>query len=161
MKTASGKTVHVLDAAQEALQFAHLVRELRHFFLGKPVEIALLLHVLEFAKTRDALLNRREVRQRAAQPALIHEVRAGAFGLFFDDVLRLFFGADEEHDFALARHLLDRFIGLAQLLHGQRQIDDVDAVTLLEDVRLHLRVPAAGLVAEVDARLEQGAHRND
>ena len=36
----------------------------------------------------------------------------------------------------------------------------MDAVALGEDERAHLRVPAAGLVAEVDAGLEQLPHRN-
>ncbi len=153
MNNRVGKTVHVFDAAEEALEPAHLVGQLRDFFLGKPIEIALELHILELAKTRDALLDRREVGQRAAQPALVDEERAGALGFFSDDVLRLFLRADEENDAPLARHLLDDFVRLAQPLHGECQIDDVDAVALLEDERLHLRVPAARLVAEVDARL--------
>jgi hypothetical protein len=35
------------------------------------------------------------------------------------------------------------------------QVDDVDAVAGAEDVLLHLRVPPAGVVAEVNARLEE------
>ena len=38
------------------------------------------------------------------------------------------------------------------------QVDDVDAAALAEDVRLHLGVPAARLVAEVDAAREQVLH---
>ena len=153
--------MHVFDAAQEPFEFLHLVRETRDFFFGQAVEIALNLHVFEFPQARDALLDGRKVRQGAAQPALIDEVRPGAFGLFLDHVLRLLLGADEEDDFALTRHLLDGFVGLAQSLDGLTEVDNVDAVTLLKDVRLHLRIPAAGLVAEVDARFEQGAHGDD
>ena len=40
------------------------------------------------------------------------------------------------------------------------QVDDVDAVPFAEDVFLHLRVPALGLVAEVNARLQQILHRD-
>jgi len=40
-----------------------------------------------------------------------------------------------------------------ETLDRLREVDDVDAVALREDVRLHLRVPAPGLVAEVDAGL--------
>ena len=39
------------------------------------------------------------------------------------------------------------------------QVDDVDAAALAEDERLHLGVPAPGLVAEVDAGLQQLLHR--
>ena len=41
------------------------------------------------------------------------------------------------------------------------QVDDVDAAALGEDEALHLRVPAARLVAEVDAGLQQFLHGND
>ena len=46
---------------------------------------------------------------------------------------------------------------------GQRllQVDDVDAVALGEDVALHLRVPAAGLVPEVHAGVQQLPHGDD
>src|SRR6185436_13517344 len=46
---------------------------------------------------------------------------------------------------------------------GQRllQVDDVDAVALGHDEALHLRVPATGLVTEVDAALEELAHGDD
>ena len=86
------------------------------------------------------------------------KIRAGALGLFANDVLRLLLGADEQNDFALARHVLDDFVGFAQLLHGEREVDDVDAVALLKDERLHLRIPATGLVTELDACLKQLAH---
>jgi hypothetical protein len=39
--------------------------------------------------------------------------------------------------------------------HGLRKIEDVDAVAGAEDVRLHPRVPAVGLVAEVCAGFDQ------
>ncbi len=156
-----GKTVHVFDAAEEALELVHLVLELRDFFLGQAIEVALRLHAFEFAQTRDALLDGREVGERAAQPALVDEIGARALGFFANDFLRLLLGADEENDALLTSHLLDGFVGLAQLLHGEREIDDVDAVALLEDERLHLGVPAAGLMPEVDAGLEEFAHGNN
>ena len=102
-----------------------------------------------------------KVGQRAAQPALVYEERPGALGLVAHDVLRLLLGADEEHDVSLAGQLFDDFVGLAQLLHGEREVDDVNAVALLEDERLHLWIPPAGLMAEVDARFKQLAHGDD
>jgi len=41
---------------------------------------------------------------------------------------------------------------------GLCQVDDVDSVALGEDVVAHLRVPAPGLVSEMDAGLEQLLH---
>src|SRR5919206_4503261 len=43
--------------------------------------------------------------------------------------------------------------------HGLREVDDVDVVAGTEDERSHLRVPAVGLMAEMDASLQQLAHR--
>ena len=54
----------------------------------------------------------------------------------------------------------DELFGLAELLDGLVQIDDVDAVPLAEDEFLHLRIPPLRLVAEVNAGLQQILHRN-
>jgi hypothetical protein len=41
---------------------------------------------------------------------------------------------------------------------GLLEVDDVDLVAMAEDERGHLRVPEAGLVAEVDAGFQHLAH---
>ena len=41
---------------------------------------------------------------------------------------------------------------------GLVQVDDMDTVALRVDIRLHLRIPALGLVSEVDARLQHLLH---
>ena len=46
-----------------------------------------------------------------------------------------------------------------ELLDGLAEVDDVDGVALLENEGLHLRVPALGLVAKVDAGLEKFRHQ--
>ena len=48
------------------------------------------------------------------------------------------------------------------LEHLQRllQVDDVNPVALAEDVFLHLRIPALGLMPEVNASFEQLFHRD-
>ena len=68
---------------------------------------------------------------------------------FFDGFLRLLFAADEKN-LALALGDAGEEIGrVLELLDGLAQVDDVDGVALLEDVRLHLRVPTLGLMAEM------------
>ena len=57
--------------------------------------------------------------------------------------------------------LLDELVGAVDERQRLLQVDDVDAVALGEDEALHLRVPAPGLVPEVDAALEELAHRDD
>ena len=42
--------------------------------------------------------------------------------------------------------------------HGLGEVDDVDVVAGAEDVIAHLRVPAVGLMAEVNASFQKLAH---
>src|SRR5258706_12049347 len=55
-------------------------------------------------------------------------------------------------------HVLVRLIDVVE---GLAQVDDVDTVALGEDEALHLRVPAPGLMPEVDTTLQQLAHGHD
>src|SRR6185312_582119 len=52
-------------------------------------------------------------------------------------------------------------VGGVDALEGLLQVDDVDPVALPEDEALHLRVPAPGLVTEVDPGLQQLLHGDD
>src|SRR5699024_10188674 len=52
----------------------------------------------------------------------------------------------------------DLGVGTIDVLQRLLQVDDVDPVTFGEDEALHLRVPPAGLVPEVDAALKELAH---
>ena len=51
--------------------------------------------------------------------------------------------------------------GLVQQGNSLGQVDDVDAIALVENVFLHFRIPALGLMAEVNTCLEQLAHGNE
>ena len=82
-------------------------------------------------------------------------------GVGLDRVLRLLLGADEQHDAAVGDQVADERVGGLDPRQRLLQIDDVDAVALAVDESLHLRVPAAGLVSEVDTGLEQLAHGDD
>jgi len=64
-------------------------------------------------------------------------------------------------DPAVTDRLAHEPVGGVDPLQGLLQVDDVDAVALPEDEAAHLGVPAAGLVAEVDAGLQQLLHRDD
>ena len=58
---------------------------------------------------------------------------------------------------AMFAHVAARF---AEHLQSFLQIDDVDSVAFAENVFLHLRIPAARLVAEVNSGLQKFFHRN-
>ena len=78
-----------------------------------------------------------------------------------DGVLRLLLRADEEDRAAALREVAREVVRLLEQLGGLGQVDDVDAAALGEDEALHLRVPAAGLVAEVDSGLQELTHGDD
>ena len=53
---------------------------------------------------------------------------------------------------------LDEIVSLVDKVKRLEQVDDVNAVALHEDVLLHLRVPTAGLMAEMQSSLQHVAH---
>src|SRR5262249_26219307 len=71
---------------------------------------------------------------------------------------RLPLSADEQDAAAIGDRVADRLQSAVQHRHGLRQIDDVDVVAGAEDVLSHLRVPAVGLMAEVNASFQKLAH---
>lgn len=118
------------------------------------------VHLLEFLETGDALGDGLEVGEHAAEPTLAHVRHVHTGGLGLDGLLGLLLGADEQHGAAVGHGGLDEVVGDVDQIERLEEVDDVDAVALGEDVLLHLRVPAAGLVAELETGLQHFAHRN-
>src|SRR5688572_14611960 len=81
--------------------------------------------------------------------------------MLLDGIHALLLRANEEHRPAAAGEVAGEIVSLLEQTERLLQVDDVDAAALREDEALHLRVPAAGLVAEVDAGLQQLSHRDD
>ena len=118
-----------------------------------------MLELLDVFHASDALADGGEVRERAAEPALIDVILSARLGGFLDRFLRLLLAADEEH-LAIARGDAAQEIGrFLKLLDGFAEVDDVDGVALLENEGLHFWVPALGLVTKVDTRLEKFRHQ--
>src|SRR5262249_18443613 len=91
-------------------------------------------------------------------PAVVDMVLAAALGGLGDRLLRLALGADQQHSTAARDDVADRLQPLVQHRLGLFEIDDVDSVAHAEDGGRRLGVPAPGMVAEMDAGLEQLAH---
>src|SRR5690606_29207172 len=64
---------HLLDAAQVALELLHLAGEPGDLLLRQPVEEAVVPHLFQALEALDTLLDRLEVGQGAAEPAVRHE----------------------------------------------------------------------------------------
>src|SRR5690606_19018539 len=153
-----GQAAHAADAIEVAGELAALLLEAGDFLLRQRVVAAVGRHGFELTQPREAPLDGGEVGEESAEPALVHVEHAAACGLFGDSVLRLPLGADKQHGAPLGSDLCGELGSLAIELRGAPEIDDVDAVALAEDVGLHLRVPPFGLVAEVNAGLQQVLH---
>ena len=86
---------------------------------------------------------------------------ADALRLLLDRVLGLLLRADEEDGAVPLRKVVDERVRLLEEAERLLEVDDVDAAALGEDEALHLRVPAAGLVAEVNPGLQKLSHAYD
>ena len=148
-------------AGEVAVEVRELVVETLGILLRHRGEVAPLLALHEVVETLDALLDRDEVGEEPAEPALVHVVHPRALGLLGDGFLRLLLRPDEEDLPAVAGEVAHERVRL--LNPGERllKIDDVDAVPLHEDEALHLRVPAARLMSEVDSGLQELLHGDD
>ena len=150
-----GHALHVLDAAEVRAQLREIGLRGHPLARRQQRELAVGLVAFEVVQAADALADRLEVRQQAAEPAMVDERHAGGFGDVLDRVARLLLGADEQHGPAAVGERPGELLRLVERRGGLEQIDDVDAATLTMDEAAHLGVPAARLVAEVNAGLQQ------
>src|SRR5579871_659715 len=99
-----------------------------------------------------------EVREHPAEPALVDVRLRRTLGLFLHGLARRALGTDEQHRATVGDDSLDEVRRLR--VHRLRflEVDDVNLVTLTEDERGHLRVPEAGLMSEMDSRLQHLSH---
>src|SRR5262249_15116149 len=109
----------------------------------------------------DAVRDRAPVREQSTEPAVVYEGHADARRLLGDCVHGLLLRADEEDRAAALREVARERRGLFDALDGLLEIDDVDCAALAEDEPLHLRVPAARLVAEVHSGFQKLSHADD
>ena len=153
-----GQLRHILDAFEVLEQVLHFAVQARALFLGELLHAAVFGHGLQEFQALDGLLQRGPIGQRATQPAVIHEVRTAALRFFGDGFLGLTLGADKQNGSTVTGDFADEAAGFAEHLQGFLQVDDVNAVALPEDIFLHLGIPTARLVTEVNAGLQQLLH---
>src|SRR5438270_6208939 len=86
---------------------------------------------------------------------MVDERHVGGFRDILDRVARLLLGADEQHRAATVGERARELLRLREQALRLEQVDDVDAAALAMNEAAHLGVPAARLMAEVDAGLQQ------
>ena len=141
------------------MELGLLLFDPRDLFFRDRLVPAVGAHGLELAQPIDAPLDRHEIGQEPAEPALIHVEHSAALGFLGDHVLGLPFRAHEEDRASFGREFRHKLLGATKQLRGCSEVDDVNAVPLAEDIRLHLRVPPFGLVAEVHTSVQEIFHR--
>src|SRR5688572_6350445 len=151
-------TLELAHAGEVPVEMQQLVVESKRVLLRHRREVPAFLALVQLIEPVDALLDRHEVREEAAEPALVDEVHVGALRLLGDRLLRLLLGPDEEDLPSVGGKIADERVCLFDARERLLQVDDVDPVPLHEDEALHLRVPAARLVAEVDPGLQELFH---
>src|SRR5580704_13015010 len=90
---------------------------------------------------------------------MIDVEHAAAIGFLGHRLLSLALGSQEKNGLAVAALLAHKARGLAKQLQCLLQINDMDSIAFAEDIFLHLRIPTAGLVAEMNSSLQQLFHR--
>src|SRR5262249_29718914 len=133
--------------------------ETQSLFLGQLLETPVGPHGFDIFQSLDRLLDGLEISQEPAQPAVIHKILPAPLRLFFDCVLSLTLRANEQECPPIERLLCYELYSLFEQPLGLLQIDDVNAISLAEDILLHLRVPSPDLVPEMHTSLKQFLHR--
>src|SRR5690606_19699433 len=136
----------------ELVEFA---LEHQAFLLAHALGDAFGLLGFHFLQTLDGRLDGLEVGHHAAQPTAVDVGHAAALSFFGHDLTSGALGADEQYLATTGGNLTQVFLRLEVLDDALLKVDDMNLVTLTEDIRSHLRVPVTGLVAEMDTRSEE------
>ena len=90
------RALHVLDAAEVGLQLVEVGLRLHALLRRQQLELPLRLEALEVVQALDALRDGLEVREHAAQPAVVDVRHAAGLRDLLDGVARLLLGPDEQ-----------------------------------------------------------------
>jgi len=124
------------------------------------IDAAIRFHFFDLAQAAEGPADGLKIGQCAAQPAFGHKHLSASLCRFLDRFLRLLFGADEQNFAAFGDRFAEEFTGFIQLIERFAQVNDVDAVTGIENEAFHLWVPAFGLMAKVNTRFKQFFNSN-
>jgi hypothetical protein len=132
--------------------------QLKDLFLGETVDAAILNHGIQFFQIVDSQLDRLEIGQHSAKPALVYEEHSTPLCFFQNSIPGLLLGPYEKHALPGRYGFRDELVGTLKEPDGPLQINDVDSVSGAKNERLHLGIPASGLMPEVDSSFQQLFH---
>ena len=148
----SGSLGHVRDASKIRLELVELAAQDRRLLLvlGKLSAVGL-CGGLQLAHALHGRPKGLGVGKRSAEPAFGHVELPGVLRDALHEFGDLLLGRHEKQLLTCEDNALHERRRLIEQFNGLLQVDDVDSAALVEDVPLHLRVPALGLVAEVQS----------
>ncbi len=149
------------NATYIALQFAQYPALPANFLLGHRLRQVLNLALLIVLQAVDGLLQGPEIGQQTAQPTLTDIGLTATLCLHTHHIPGRTLGTHEQHHRLAAIPTLQRRKPPhrpAVQQQGLLQIDDVNAIALAVQVGRHLRVPVAGLMAEMEPSLQHFTH---
>ena len=145
----------VTDSTEALVQLGELTLLQQELLLGEALGGVVEVDLFELFHAGQTLRNRLEVGEQATEPTLIDERLADAKRLLLDRTLCLLLRADKEDRAAVGNRLTHVFVGAVDVSKRLLQVNDVAAAALGQNESLHFRVPAAGLVSEVNAAVEK------
>src|SRR5699024_9956220 len=113
----------------------------------KHVKCAVFFHTFNIFQAVDTFADCLEVCKCSSQPALVNVVHAGSCCFVTNRFLGLFFSSYKKNCTAICSKVFHKVVCFINFLHSLLQVDDMNAVSLRENVFFHFRVPAACLVS--------------
>ena len=150
----AGEFLHVFDAAQVLFQFFQFAAHQDNFLLRVLRSRAFRKHRFQFFQTGHTGLDGAEIGEHAAEPAFIDIEHIAAQRFFLNGILSLLLRAYEEDRLAACRDFTQESVCFFNFLYSLLQVNDVDAVAFGENEPRHFRIPAAGLMTEMNACFE-------
>ena len=155
------KPVHVADTAEVPVELHDLTANLEAFLLDHLFDLTRGDQALHLPQLAHAGVHGLEVGEHPTEPAVVHVRHSTARSEVLNRLPRLLLGADEQHGATIGHGAADKTVGGVDAFQRLLKIDDVDPVALTEDEPTHLRVPAAGLMAEVNSGGQQLFHSDN
>ncbi len=153
--------LEVADTAKRLLQLGEFALLQKKFFLGEALGGVFVVDFFQFLHAAKTLGHGLEVGQQTTEPTLVDVGLAHAGCLLGDCLLSLLLGSHEEDGSTVCDELLDEVVRAVDVLERLLKVNDVDATAFGENESFNFRVPAPGLVSEVNAAVEQLTDSND
>ena len=151
-----GQTLKVGDRTEVLLKLGTLAANLEDFALGKVGESSVGGELVDVSHLLHCLADGLEVGEHTTGPALGNIGHIYGRCLLGNDFLGLLLSSYKKNQTASLGDGLQGFGSLVNLGYGLVEVDDVDSVTLHEDVGSHCGIPFTLEVAEVASSLKKG-----